>query len=294
MKTPFHALLLATLALSSCIMTDMATRQNVSATEKVASGMTSVIGAPYEALYGVLSGVEQVMEGEKNPTFYFDKNKKLPAYLDSDEMELAERMLKQGASPHFKVGGKSAVYHYAYQKERKKAELLVRYGGKKSDITKAEAQRKVDDIKALAEAKERAKRQRVALDAFTRFMQRGMAQNNGEGLGAGDAPPDVGKAAGDEEQRFKDRFRGRTVNFVVKHDDGGGFASTNDLVLQDPATGKKFSVGYTYGFAKSLGVRRGERVSVRFSGSGEPLSIKNPATGVGHEVERWSARGYGW
>lgn len=114
-----------------------------------------------------------------------------------------------------------------------------------------------------------------------------------EALNSGDAAEPENKVAPDV-QRFMEQFKGKTRSFKVQHDDGGGFASRNDLVLEDAASHKKFSIGYTYGFAKSLGVKVGDNISVRFSETGEPKSIKNEANGVSHGVENWKASGFGW
>lgn len=95
-------------------------------------------------------------------------------------------------------------------------------------------------------------------------------------------------------QRFMNHFKGQTRSFKVQQDDGGGYASTNNLILEDTISGKRFSVGYTYGLGKSLGVKVGDSVSVKFSSRGEPTSIKNDANGISHQVEDWKASGFGW
>lgn len=123
-------------------------------------------------------------------------------------------------------------------------------------------------------------------------IQRNRAKNDEASL-SGEAAEPENKIAPDV-QRFMDQFKGKTRSFKVQEDDGGGFASTNDLVLEDAASHKRFSVGYTYGLEKSLGVKVGESVSVRFSATGEPTLIKNEANGISHKVEGWKASGFGW
>lgn len=254
------------LGLGSCMMADMAGSQRATPGEQAAAGLTSVIGAPYEVLYGALSGVEQLARGEDNPTFYFDKNKRLPAYLEADEIALAEKMLKEGADPNFKIGGKSAVYHYAYHRERKKADLLVKYGANRRDIGLAENQRKKDDIRAMAEARERAKRQKEAFAALGSFFRR----NAGNAAAGGDA----GAAARPSPlSPYRD--------CTVLHDKLAGVAlakGTNGMVIRDDATGTKWGITYRFGsgsngyLVSGPGDLRGRKANIRFD-AGVPASI---------------------
>lgn len=255
------------LAFVSCMMVDNAGLPRSTPAEQAAAGLTSVIGAPYEVLYGALSGVEQIAKGEENPTFYFDKNKRLPAYLDADELALAEKMLKEGADPKYKIGGKSAVYHYAYHREKNKADLLVKYGANHRDIGRAEDQRKKDDIKAMAEAKERAQRQQEALASLGRFFR--------------SAPRDAGAGGGGPARLSPYR------DCTILSDKLAGVAlakGTNGMVIRDDATGTQWGIIYNFGsgsngyLVSGPGDLRGRKANIRFD-NGVPASIM---TAEGH------------
>ncbi|HRH98180.1 MAG TPA: hypothetical protein PLB55_19725 [Prosthecobacter sp.] len=102
-----------------------------------------------------------------------------------------------------------------------------------------------------------------------------------------------------EVGRFKAHWKGRTANFIVTKDNGGGPLSGTVLEVRDPATGKKFTVHYATGIGKGLFETEesavGATVSIRFGGDGLPASIKNPANGrIMDTGSGWKIEGYGW
>lgn len=138
----------------------------------------------------------------------------------------------------------------------------------------------------------------VKTGEFAADAMREGAASGGSSSSSGSSTTGAGSTDdGGEVDRFKRHFQGRTASFVVRHDDGGGFASSNDLLLEDAATGKKFSVAYTHGLSDGIGGGRsleGQRVEIRFGGDGTPLSIKSLANGRSFDLDGWRATGFGW
>ena len=169
-------------------------------------------------------------------------------------------------------------------------------------VQTAEFQQRATMVAAAKEAEQR----RMAEQQAAAERQQQMAATNADARRSRDVPTPASPMQNDratakqetELDRFKKHFQGREVTFTVVHDDGGGFATSNDLVLKDSTTGKKFRVGYTHGLNKSLGngkTLEGSSVVVVFDRSGVPCRIKNPANGWSYSVDpEWKATGYGW
>ena len=118
---------------------------------------------------------------------------------------------------------------------------------------------------------------------------------------AGGAPPaDRPGRAETELDRFRAHWKGKTADFTVKWDNGGGLLSGTKLEVRDPNSGKSFLVSYDTGigegiFDPSQKSAVGATVSIRFNGEGTPVSIKNPGTGRSLATNNgWKVTGYGW
>lgn len=151
-----------------------------------------------------------------------------------------------------------------------------------------------DERETCAASLKRAKSQHSLVKAFLEAKRKSDAVVESVEEDHQNGPTNTPKTSGAEIERFRNHFKGKTRLFKVVSQDDGGYASIHDIILEDAATRKKFSIGYTYGLGKSLGVKSGESVSVRFSASGEPASVKNESNGVGHQIERWKVTGFGW
>lgn len=107
----------------------------------------------------------------------------------------------------------------------------------------------------------------------------------------------VARDSSTELSRFHNIFKNTYTTFTVVNADIT-LAMDVTLLLKHPDTGKKFSIKYDKAFSKGLADKKrlqpGDSIEVKFNGSGEPTSAKNPATGLAVGVSTYKVSGFGW